>query len=386
MSETRLNTDGIAEKKDSTPIIKMEIRPSQTLVNTVNKLVDDLDKSLLKTAPNGNTMLNQMVVIFEDLRDNAKDEEEERGFAINEEKLQQKKKLDDDIDKAENDYSEKFAAHEKRVSQLRQDQTLIHDRILEVQGQTMIDSIQKMVEFQLYHDQIQEEINSLNIEISNQGCCGKFKMFCCTPQNISNMRTHLDDLKRERLLLDSKDPKSVGKLLTDRLEKRRLEVTKELETLANNQPVDNSENLREKRDLLQASIEADRASYYQTISPPMMLQLLRVHSFARRLYVKLQDGKDKAMKENNDVLKGIYTAALSIVTAFQEAFYKLCKPYICHAPENELIVVTFDQYYKRFHELEEKDKKTIINGSAQTDALGKIFVEHVVIEAPKLKI
>jgi hypothetical protein len=204
-------------------------------------------------------------------------------------------------------------------------------------------------------------------------------------KEIVQKQKQLQMLRDEQDALASEDRTKVSQVLMSRMDEDRAVLDKQLEDLANNQPEETAQKLRDERIKLQADIDENRDAYYYTISPQVMLNLVRLQSFAKRIQRKVEKAKTTAESQADTFASGLLHAVLAIVVAFEDTFDKLCLKFVCHPPQNEANKISYAQYYARYHDqlgLTEAEKKSIIQGNADMDLIKKIFPEHAQPDVP----
>lgn len=373
-------------------------RPIEQLAAEVDTFVTDISKSNAHHVVDekGKKVINleHLTVIKNSLQIVAEGYERRSEFKIKERMSARKVELDNLIATAEKDYADKQAAHQRAVEGIDVRLDELHRHLTEVQGQTLIMQFKTMQQFQYYNNKIRDEVASVNDALDSQGCCSRF--FCCWPSAaIVKQQRQLQLLRDEQDALASNDVTKVSTVLSARIEADRQLLLKQREALALDQPEDNMQKYRDERTKLQAEIDANRFDYYHTISPAIMLNLVRLQSFLGRMLRKIDNAKTAAQVKGDTSKIGLLHAVSVIVGAFLDKFNKLCGDYVCRPPQNEENAISYAQYCERFHKLKEDEKRLLIAGPPDTDDKGydetvakiqqldeSIFSEHVASADP----
>ena len=192
-------------------------------------------------------------------------------------------------------------------------------------------------------------------------------------------------LRDEQDALASEDRTKVSQVLMGRMTEDSAALLKQQEELTNNQPEETAQKLRDEHTKLQADINANRDAYYYTISPRVMLNLVRLQSFVKRMQRKVEKAKTTAEGQADSPASGFLHAVLTIISAFQEKFDKICLNFVCRPPQNESNKISYAQYCARYHDqlgLTEAEKKSIIEGAPEMDLINRIFPEHAQPDVP----
>lgn len=320
--------------------------------------------------------LDQLIEIKDHLHRVVESYEMRPEFKIREEMSARVRELDGLIANAEKNYAERKREHDTQVELLDRKLTENHRHVLEVQRQTLVTELKNMNEYLFYHGKIIQQIADIDASLDAESCCSRF--FCCffPSKEIVEKQKQLKLLRAEQDAFASEDRTVVSQILMKKIEEDRAELLKQQAELAANQPKETAQLLREERTQLQSNIDAEREAYYRTISPQIMLNLVRLQSFVKRMQRKLQNAKSAAQAESNIVKEGLLSAVLAIVNAFQKKFDDLCQGYVCRPPANEANKISYAQYCDRYHRLQEHEKKSIIKGEPEQSLIEHIFVEH----------
>ncbi len=341
-------------------------RPIEQLASDVDAFVMDVSKSNAhdETDEHGKKIidLERLITIKNSLQLVVREYEKRPEFKIRENMSARKVELDNLIAAADKEYAEKTTAHQTAVEALDVRLDALHQHLTEMQGQTLIEQFKRMEEFQYYNNKIRDEVASINDELDAQSCCSRLFCCCWPSADIVKKQKELQMLRDEQDALDSSDVTRVSEILSSRIEADRQKLIEQREALAQDQPQETAQKLRDERTKLQEDIDADREAYYHTISPPVMLNLVRLQSFMGRMVKKINFAKAAAEARGDTIKTGLLHAVSVIVTTFLDKFNKMCGDYVCRPPQNEDNTISYAQYCDRFHKLKEEEKKLLITG------------------------
>lgn len=350
-------------------------RPAVDLAEKVDRFVTKVaekevgDKKVLD--------IDQLIEIKDQLKQVVEVYERRPEFKVKDEMSARKRELDRLIETAEEDYATSKREHDLQVTAIDNQLLENHRHVLEVQQQTLVKEIKSMNEYLFYHQKILQQIADIDAALDAESCCSKFFCCCFPSKNIQEKQKQLRLLRDEQDAFASEDHTVVSQILSRKIEESRAELLQKQSVLAVNQPQETAQLLRDERTRLQVNIDAERNAYYHTISPTVMLNLVRLQSFLKRASIKLNKAKSSVQADNNTLKIGFLDAVLSLVDTFLKKFNEYCADYVCRPPANEALKISYAQYCERYHKLQKEEKKSIIKGEAKQAVLEGIFNEHM---------
>lgn len=344
----------------------VEKRPIEQLVSEVDAFVMDVSKSNVHNMKDDKDQkmvdLQRLTTIKNSLQMVASDYEKRPEFKVIDKMSARKIELDKLIAAADKAYAEKQQARQTAVEALDVKLDELHRHLTEIQGQTLIAQFKNMELLQYYNNKIRDEVASINDAIDGQACCSRIFCSCWPSEAIVKQQKQLKMLHDDQDALAGNDVTKLSTVLSARIEADRQELIKQRETLAKDQPQETAQKLRDERTKLQADIDVGREAYYHTISPQVMLNLVRLQSFLGRMQKKVNNAKTAAESNGDTVKTGLLHVVSVLINTFLKKFNDMCGGYVCRPPQNEDNAISYAQYCERFHKLKDEEKRLLING------------------------